>query len=223
MPRYLISFDHGAMEHIPDEGPRRRRRRARGDPGGTGCRGMGIRGGVYPHDEISPSVVATDGTVTESTENKAYIAGPPPRPRRTACDCRPGTHMPRLSPAELQAARRASGNLGGRPRKPTQAEARAAALEELVPAAIKSLAAHLGEGDPDAWRAALRVFELSYGKPAETVELDVEHVDPLHVGEMTAAERSVLLRGARALPASRAVGSAAASRGHGGGPPLAHD
>ena len=131
---------------------------------------MGIRGGVYPHDEISPSVVATDGTVTESTENKAYIAGPPPRPRRTACDCRPGTHMPRLSPAELQAARRASGNLGGRPRKPTQAEARAAALEELVPAAIKSLAAHLGEGDPDAWRAALRVFELSDGKPAETVE-----------------------------------------------------
>ena len=30
---------------------------------------------------------------------------------------------------------------------PTQAEARSAALEELVPAAIKSLAAHLGDGD----------------------------------------------------------------------------
>jgi hypothetical protein len=76
--------------------------------------------------------------------------------------------------------------LGGRPRKSTQAEARAAALEELVPAAIKSLAAHLGDGDPVAWRAALRVFELSYGKPAETVELDLDIVDPLHVAEMTA-------------------------------------
>jgi hypothetical protein len=47
-----------------------------------------------------------------------------------------------------QQACRASGNLGGRPRKPTQAEARATALEKLVPAAIKSLAAHLGDGDP---------------------------------------------------------------------------
>jgi hypothetical protein len=71
--------------------------------------------------------------------------------------------------------------------------ARAAALEELVPAAIKPLAAHLGEGDPVAWRAALRVFELSYGKPAETVELDLDVVDPLHVAEMTAAERALLV------------------------------
>jgi hypothetical protein len=83
--------------------------------------------------------------------------------------------------------------LGGRPRKLTQSEARAAALEELVPAAIKSLAAHLGEGDPVAWRAALRVFELSYGKPAETVELDLDVVDPLHVAEMTSAERALLV------------------------------
>jgi hypothetical protein len=101
--------------------------------------------------------------------------------------------MTRLSPVELSEARRRSGNLGGRPRKPTQAEARASALEELVPAAIKSLAAHLGDGDPVAWRAALRVFELSYGKPAETVELDVDVVDPLHVAEMTSAERALLL------------------------------
>jgi hypothetical protein len=98
--------------------------------------------------------------------------------------------MTRLSPVELSEARRRSGNLGGRPRKLTQAEARAAALEELVPAAIKSLAAHLADGDPLAWRAALRVFELSYGKPAETVELDLDVVDPLHVAEMSAAERA---------------------------------
>ncbi len=62
-----------------------------------------------------------------------------------------------------------------------------------MPAAIKSLAAHLGEGDPLSWRAALRVFELSYGKPAETVELDFDVVDPLHVAEMTPVERAALV------------------------------
>jgi hypothetical protein len=84
--------------------------------------------------------------------------------------------------------------LGGRPRKATQAEARAAALEELVPAAIKSLAAHLGDGDATAWRAALRVFELSYGKPAETPEDVPEDVDPFQVAAMSPAERSRLVR-----------------------------
>jgi hypothetical protein len=101
--------------------------------------------------------------------------------------------MTRLSPVQLQEARRASGNLGGRPRKPTQAEARATALEDLVPAAIKSLAAHLGDGDASAWRAALRVFELSYGRPAETIELDPVTLDPFQVAEMTQAERGILL------------------------------
>ncbi len=37
------------------------------------------------------------------------------------------------------------------------------------------------------------VFELSYGKPAETVELDLDVVDPLHVAEMTSAERALLV------------------------------
>jgi len=46
-------------------------------------------------------------------------------------------------------------------------EARRAALEELVPAAVKSLQAHLGDGDPAAWRAALRVFAHAFGRPAE--------------------------------------------------------
>jgi hypothetical protein len=101
--------------------------------------------------------------------------------------------VPRLSPVELQTARRASGNLGGRPRKPTQAEARSAALEALVPAAIRSLAAHLGDGDASSWRAALRVFELSYGKPAETIEIDPETLDPFMVAQMTQAERGALM------------------------------
>ena len=78
--------------------------------------------------------------------------------------------MPGLTPEQLQQARRASGRLGGRPRKPTQAEARAAALEELVPPAIQSLRNHLGDGDPSAWRAALRVFERAFGPPPEPVE-----------------------------------------------------
>jgi hypothetical protein len=36
-----------------------------------------------------------------------------------------------------------------------------------VPPAIKSLRAHLGDGDPAAWRAALRVFEHAFGRPQE--------------------------------------------------------
>src|SRR2546425_10144503 len=32
-------------------------------------------GGVYPHGEVSPRVVAPDGTVTDGAESKAYIAG----------------------------------------------------------------------------------------------------------------------------------------------------
>jgi hypothetical protein len=62
-----------------------------------------------------------------------------------------------------------------------------------VPAAIKSLAAHLGDGDPAAWRAALRVFELSYGKPAETLEDSPEDLDPFKVASMTQAERARLV------------------------------
>ena len=62
-----------------------------------------------------------------------------------------------------------------------------------MPAAIKSLAAHLGDGDATAWRAALRVFELSYGKPAETIELDTASVDPFQIAAMTVAERDVIM------------------------------
>src|SRR5262249_37650968 len=88
------------------------------------------------------------------------------------------------TPQELQQARRASGNLGGRPRKPTQAEARAAALEELVPVAIKSLRAHLGDGDPAAWRAALRGFEHAFGRPTEFPDEPVD-LDPFALFRLT--------------------------------------
>jgi hypothetical protein len=52
-------------------------------------------------------------------------------------------------------------------------EARAVALEALVPKAVQVLRAHLGEGDevnPAAWRAALRVFEHAYGRAPEAVD-----------------------------------------------------
>jgi hypothetical protein len=42
-----------------------------------------------------------------------------------------------------------------------------------MPKALKVLKAHLGEGDevnPDAWRAALRVFEHQFGRAPEQVE-----------------------------------------------------
>lgn len=62
-----------------------------------------------------------------------------------------------------------------------------------MPAAIKSLRAHLGNGDPDAWRAALRVFEQAFGRPIEVVKDDDPHVsDPLDVAHMTRAQRDVL-------------------------------
>jgi hypothetical protein len=55
--------------------------------------------------------------------------------------------MPRLTIEELNEARRRSGNLGGRPRKPTRDEAREKALDELTPQALAVLKVHLG--DPD--------------------------------------------------------------------------
>jgi hypothetical protein len=99
-----------------------------------------------------------------------------------------------LTPEQLREARVRSGRLGGRPRKPTQAEARAAALDELIPAAIKSLAAHLAEGNnPAAWRAALRVFELRYGGPDSLPEPDLDGDGPLDVRKLSSAQRAALM------------------------------
>jgi hypothetical protein len=37
------------------------------------------------------------------------------------------------------------------------------------------------------------VFELSYGKPVETIEIDTETLDPFLVEQMTTAERAVMM------------------------------
>jgi hypothetical protein len=100
--------------------------------------------------------------------------------------------MPKLTPVQLQAARVASGRLGGRPRKPTVEEARQAALEELVPSAIKSLKAHLGDGDPDAWRAALRVFEHAFGRAPEQIEEMPVISDPDDIANLSWQQMRVL-------------------------------
>ena len=76
MARYLISFDDGAMDFIPEE-----EMPAVGDAAHAVIRdaqeaGVWVfAGGVYPHDEVSVRVVAPDGTVTDGAEGKAYIGG----------------------------------------------------------------------------------------------------------------------------------------------------
>jgi hypothetical protein len=106
--------------------------------------------------------------------------------------------MPRLSVEELNEARRRSGNLGGRPRKPTRDEAREKALDELTPRALAVLKVHLSEPDepnPEAWRAALRVFEHAFGRPEDRVDVPPEDPlegidDPEEIRAMIAALRA---------------------------------
>jgi hypothetical protein len=72
MARYLISFDRGAMDHIPDgEGPAvsEAAHAAVQEAKDTGV--FVFAGGV--HDGVS--VVAADGTVNDAPNNKAYIGG----------------------------------------------------------------------------------------------------------------------------------------------------
>src|SRR4051812_28207118 len=96
----------------------------------------------------------------------------------------------RLTPKQLQEARRRSGNLGGRPANPTIAEARAAALERLVPKAIRVLEEHLDSDRPDAWRAACKVIEHSWGRPPEPLAevLEPTDLDPLDMDKLSTAE-----------------------------------
>ena len=64
-----------------------------------------------------------------------------------------------------------------------------------MPAAIKSLAAHLGDGDPAAWRAALRTFEQAFGRPVEMAE---EEPDPATLAPRSVAGMTQLQRGTNA-------------------------
>ncbi len=76
MTRYLISFDDGAMDSIPQEDWPDVGNAAHAVIREAQEAGVWVfAGGVYPHDEASVSVVAPDGTLTEGAESKAYIAG----------------------------------------------------------------------------------------------------------------------------------------------------
>jgi hypothetical protein len=76
MARYLISFDDGAMDFIPEEEMPDVADAAHAVVREAQDAGVWVfAGGVYPHDEVSVSVVATDGTVSDGTDSKAYIAG----------------------------------------------------------------------------------------------------------------------------------------------------
>ena len=72
MTRYLISFDHGAMDHIPDEEGRAVGEAAHAVVREARDAGVFVFAGGCS-EEVS--VIATDGTVTDAPDNKVYIAG----------------------------------------------------------------------------------------------------------------------------------------------------
>jgi hypothetical protein len=59
--------------------------------------------------------------------------------------------------------------------------------------AMKSLAAHLSEGDPAAWRAAFRVLELYYGKAQHRRDRHRSGRPVAQLREMSPAKPAVLL------------------------------
>jgi hypothetical protein len=71
MPRYLISFDQGAMDHIPPEDMP-----AVGEAAHAVVQ-EAVHAGVFVFAGgcEDASVVATDGTVGDAPPNKAYIGG----------------------------------------------------------------------------------------------------------------------------------------------------
>lgn len=85
--------------------------------------------------------------------------------------------MATLTPAELQEARIRSGNLGGRPRKPTMSEARDTALAELTPRAVEVLRRELDEGGPQAVRAAMKIIDHAWGTPPQRIELSTPELE----------------------------------------------
>ncbi|HEV8501203.1 MAG TPA: YciI family protein [Casimicrobiaceae bacterium] len=75
MPRYLISFDDGSMDHIPDEDWAAVGEAAHAVVREAKAAGVWIFGGGIQRQQSS--VVATDGTVTAGPvpESKAVVGG----------------------------------------------------------------------------------------------------------------------------------------------------
>ena len=72
MTRYLISFDQGAMDHIPDEEGPAVAEAAHAVSQEAMDAGVFVFAGGFT-EEVS--VVATDGTVTDAPKNKPHIGG----------------------------------------------------------------------------------------------------------------------------------------------------
>jgi hypothetical protein len=73
MTRYLISFDDGAMTH-PEEDHQDVSDAAHAVVDEAKAAGVWVlAGGLTPHEEVS--VVATDGSVEDGPEGKAYLGG----------------------------------------------------------------------------------------------------------------------------------------------------
>ena len=72
MTRYLISFDHGAMDHIPDEEGRAVGEAAHAVVQEARDAGVFVFAGGCSEQV---SVIATDGTVTDAPDDQAYIGG----------------------------------------------------------------------------------------------------------------------------------------------------
>ena len=75
MPRYLISFDDGSMDHIPDEDFPEVGRAARAVVEEAKAAGAWIFGGGLERQQAT--IVGTDGAITEGPvpETKAVIGG----------------------------------------------------------------------------------------------------------------------------------------------------
>jgi hypothetical protein len=74
MPRYLISFDAGAMDHIPDEEGPDVADAAHAVTREAQEAGVWVfAGGLFPVATVS--AVRTDGAVLDGPENKAYMGG----------------------------------------------------------------------------------------------------------------------------------------------------
>jgi hypothetical protein len=75
MPRYLISFDDGSMDHIPDEDWPAVGRAARAVVREAKDAGIWIAGGGIERQQAT--IVGTDGTITDGPrpETKAVIGG----------------------------------------------------------------------------------------------------------------------------------------------------
>jgi hypothetical protein len=111
----------------------------------------------------------------------------------------------RLKPEELAEARKRTGKLGGRPRRPTRDEAREAAIERLTPKALQAIERKLDTEDPDSWRAGVALLAYAWPKPAEQVEVRADaQVEEMTIEQLRAL-RSKLLEAHPELAALRVV------------------